>query len=363
MRTFELDYTTGVAPLTVTARLFTLQWSAWRWTLNGAIHKPNDSTPHTFVLPAGTHAISVTGIDRASGLTVQDETVVVTVTRAPFQYGMQTFSELAHERELVTLVENGYTLCRVEAPRELAAAVKPDPPPEGAVTALLDCYARTMQQYSRHGLTCLWVIEPQEAPYVPVFSSVDFMNEMNIGWVGRSWQRMTPAQYRSELLAALPALVLRRATVYAGVASDTDTTAVEWTRQVLIGVPPSVRVSWHRYPNQNRFDRPKKGWKTRALETAGVMRANGGRPFAITEYCYPSQYLQEYCWGLFEVKRTMPQAEQLRVERLECAHWKAQGADAVIRYQIRDGVGDTFGALMLNNQWRKVIAVPMGGRP
>jgi hypothetical protein len=367
MRTFELDYTTGVAPLTVTARLFTMEWTTWRWLLDGAIHKNPDGSvdgmAHVFILSAGTHTISVRGVDRATGATVQDEAITVTVAPAPvvlpaFQYGMETFSPLADETELVALADNGYTVCRVEAPATLSGPITGVVGRTKADADLRAYYDNTIAQYAKYNLTCHWVIEPQEAPYLPAGSRCDFMNEMNIGW--RAHQKMTPSQYRELLLAALRDLLPRGVTVFAGVASDTDTTAVEWTRQVLVGVPPEVGVAWHRYPEQNNFNKPKKGWKNRSTETAALKTVNGTRRFIISECCYPSQYVQEYLYGLIKVKRTMSLDAQLQAERVEWAYWEDQGAEGVYRYQIRDGVGDTFGAKMLDGKWRKVLQLPKG---
>jgi hypothetical protein len=80
MRTFEVDVRAGVEPLTVTARLFTTEWKTWRWLLNGSIHQPIDGVEHTFVLPAGTHTISVRGV-KTDGTVEQDEAATVLVAR------------------------------------------------------------------------------------------------------------------------------------------------------------------------------------------------------------------------------------------------------------------------------------------
>ena len=201
--------------------------------------------------------------------------------------GLETFSPLADETELDAIAANGYKVARVEAPVALSAGVLSSNPPAKAVQDLTDYYATTKAQYAKFDLTCHWVIEPQEAPYVLAGSSVDFMNEMNVGWRGKP--RMTAAHYRAELETALDQLLPRGVTVYAAVASDTDTSAVAWTKAILAGLPPEVRACYHRYPNQNDPTKPKKGWKTRAAESAGILDANGGRPFIVSECCYPSQ--------------------------------------------------------------------------
>ena len=202
------------------------------------------------------------------------------------------------------------------------------------------------------------MIEPQESPYVPLGCSCDFMNEMNIGWRGKP--RMTPAQYRGALIAALPALLARGVTVYGGVVSDTDTNGVAWMREVFNGMPPEVGACWHRYAAENDPNKPKSGWPSRSAETAAMRAVNGTRPFIISEWSYPTRYVVKFLWGLIKTTRTMFDGDQFNAERQECGYWKAQGATGIMRYRREDAPGEPpFGLKTMDGQWRRALTVPL----
>jgi hypothetical protein len=227
-------------------------------------------------------------------------------------------------------------------------------------------YDDVMLWCQAHQLVPVWVLWPDQVHEVPCGSDVELYNEPDCGCAGTPpWPKLSPAQYREDLLAAYPTLQARGCTIYAGSVTNISPPALSWLTQMLVGVPGDVGVATHRYSDggTKSATTPRRPYATRSAEFAALKAAIGSRRWAVTEFGYHTARQSRYGGWLGKwLGFRLTDQQVVENVRLDLLYYKAAGADFAVAYQWLDGPNDEplhrYGARRLDGTYKPWVEVP-----
>jgi hypothetical protein len=136
-------------------------------------------------------------------------------------------------------------------------------------------------------------------------------------------------------------------------------------RPTLDTLPPSVGVTWHRYPHWKTgttFEAPHEGFRSRDDEVAYIRRLTGGRAWGISEFGYSTAERVSPWWQFWRRRRERwTDIDVAELTRREFEFWRRHGAAFSVLYQISDAPGDErlnrYGIRRVDGTWKPVADV------
>ena len=206
------------------------------------------------------------------------------------------------------------------------------------------------------GLQCLFVAHTfDQIRALPDGVQVEWRNEPDI-------EGPVPVAYGAEIEIAAKIAGHRGLKLWVGGISNPHARGrayLEALRPVIAGLPPSVGVTWHRYPvgTSNSPHTPHAGFKTRDDEVAYIRHLIGDRAWAISECGYHTAG-RSVGWWLWKRTLRWTDADVALYTSHDLNFYRQHGAEFSVVYQLNDAVPDTrlsrYGIRRVDGSWKPV---------